>query len=83
MLYLQGAASLLAQADASRPLAPSLGIAIVGSRNPTPQGVTNARQFARALARPVCASFPGWRWASTARPMKAHSRALPMSMTGP
>jgi DNA processing protein len=28
-----------------------VGIAVVGSRNPTPQGLTNARQFARALAQ--------------------------------
>jgi DNA processing protein len=48
MLYLQGAALVLAQAD--RPLALDPGLAVVGSRNPTPQGVTNARQFAQALA---------------------------------
>jgi len=48
MLYLQGAASVLARAD--RPMALDLGIAVVGSRNPTPQGLTNARQFAHALA---------------------------------
>ncbi len=28
-----------------------VGIAIVGSRNPTPQGLTNARQFSRSLAQ--------------------------------
>ncbi len=48
MLYLQGATAVLARAD--RPLTLELGIAVVGSRNPTPQGVTNARQFAQALA---------------------------------
>ncbi len=48
MLYLQGAAPVLAQAD--RPLVLDIGIAVVGSRNPTPQGVINARQFAQALA---------------------------------
>lgn len=48
LLYLQGAAPVLARVD--RPLALDLGIAVVGSRNPTPQGLTNARQFARALA---------------------------------
>lgn len=48
MLYLQGATAVLARAD--RPLALDLGIAVVGSRNPTPQGVINARQFAQALA---------------------------------
>ena len=29
---------------------PARALAVVGSRNPTPQGATNARQFARALA---------------------------------
>lgn len=29
---------------------PTRALAVVGSRNPTPQGATNARQFARALA---------------------------------
>ncbi len=48
LLYLQGAAKVLAPAD--RPLALDCGIAVVGSRNPTPQGLTNARQFAHALA---------------------------------
>jgi DNA processing protein len=48
MLYLQGAASVLARTDGALVLDP--GIAIVGSRNPTPQGAANARQFARALA---------------------------------
>jgi DNA processing protein len=48
MLYLQGAASVLAQAD--RPLALDACLAVVGSRNPTPQGLTNARQFAQALS---------------------------------
>ncbi|WP_442979421.1 DNA-processing protein DprA, partial [Salmonella enterica] len=28
---------------------PTRGLAVVGSRNPTPQGLANARQFARAL----------------------------------
>ncbi|MGE0496281.1 MAG: DNA-processing protein DprA [Ramlibacter sp.] len=32
------------------PQAVAQGIAVVGSRNPTPQGETNARQFAQALA---------------------------------
>jgi DNA processing protein len=42
MLYVLGAADFdLTQLDNS--------IAVVGSRNPTPQGATNARSFARAL----------------------------------
>lgn len=42
MLYVMGAAGLsLKQAERS--------LAIVGSRNPTPQGASNARSFARAL----------------------------------
>jgi DNA processing protein len=41
MLYLMGQTEQLATLR---------GIAVVGSRNPTPQGAANARQFARALA---------------------------------
>ncbi|WP_137895261.1 DNA-processing protein DprA [Ramlibacter sp. 2FC] len=41
MLYLLGQVDRLAMLR---------GIAVVGSRNPTPQGAANARQFARALA---------------------------------
>ena len=44
LLYLQGRAELL-QADA---------VAVVGSRNPTPQGIDNARTFAESL------SLAGW-----------------------
>jgi DNA processing protein len=47
MLYLQGAQDVWAQI-AAQPLAHD--IAIVGSRNPTPQGDSNARMFARSLA---------------------------------
>ncbi|MCW5650874.1 MAG: DNA-processing protein DprA [Ramlibacter sp.] len=42
MLYMMGADL--------EPAATAQGIAIVGSRNPTPQGEGNARQFAQALA---------------------------------
>ena len=45
MLYLLGAAS----ACDGISTVPSTCIAIVGTRNPTPQGLGNARQFARAL----------------------------------
>ena len=66
MLYLLGAASLelntpvalvghekLASNTVANCLAASAAqsVAIVGSRNPTPQGLANARQFARALAQ--------------------------------
>ena len=44
LLYVLGNASL-AQAPSSR------CIAVVGSRNPSPQGATNARNFSRALAQ--------------------------------
>ena len=47
MLYMLGAQVNLAQA-ATKIIANSL--AIVGSRNPTPQGESNARQFAKAFA---------------------------------
>jgi DNA processing protein len=45
MLYLLG--SQVHQANASRPV----NIAIVGSRNPTPQGELNAREFAQSFAQ--------------------------------
>lgn len=47
MLYMLGKHARSPQAPSER--SASL-IAIVGSRNPTPQGETNARQFAKALA---------------------------------
>ncbi|MEO7939466.1 MAG: DNA-processing protein DprA [Burkholderiaceae bacterium] len=50
VLYLLGAAHVVGPDGPNAPLALDPGIAIVGSRNPTPQGATNARQFARALA---------------------------------
>lgn len=46
MLYMLGK---LALPEAASPGNPQVCIAIVGSRNPTPQGEANARQFARAL----------------------------------
>jgi DNA processing protein len=33
------------------PIDPFLSLAVVGSRNPTPQGAANARQFAKAMAQ--------------------------------
>ncbi|MDO5691212.1 MAG: DNA-processing protein DprA [Pseudomonadota bacterium] len=46
MLYVLGGS-----AAAGEPMAwPAKAIAMVGSRNPTPQGAQNARQFARAFA---------------------------------
>lgn len=50
VLYLLGAAHVVAPGGAGAPLALDHGIAIVGSRNPTPQGAINARQFAHTLA---------------------------------
>jgi DNA processing protein len=50
VLYLMGAAHVLASTGSSTALAIDHGIAVVGSRNPTPQGASNAREFARALA---------------------------------
>lgn len=43
LLYMTGRLDL--------PLAPARALAVVGSRNPTPQGELNARQFSFALAR--------------------------------
>ncbi len=52
LLYLQGAAALL---DGSQPFAPARCLAVVGSRNPTAQGLDNARHFAQALrAQGLC-----------------------------
>lgn len=42
LLYTLGAPGLA-------PTPPGLGLAVVGSRNPTPQGLSNARAFARSL----------------------------------
>lgn len=50
MLYLMGAAHVLASTGPDVSLAIDQGIAVVGSRNPTPQGASNAREFARTLA---------------------------------
>lgn len=50
MLYLTGATHVLASTGSDGALAIDNGLAIVGSRNPTPQGASNAREFARALA---------------------------------
>ncbi len=44
MLYAMG------QTQALRQLLPDGAVAMVGSRNPTPQGLINAREFARSLA---------------------------------
>ncbi len=51
VLYLHGAAAVLAPPTADTALPLDQGLAVVGSRNPTPQGAINARQFACALAR--------------------------------
>ena len=60
LLYLHGMAGLL-DGTADAPLAPALAasIAIVGSRNPTPQGAANARQFARTLGQAGLAVVSG------------------------
>ena len=54
ILYGMGLASswdVLADGSTGLDRAQAAGIAIVGSRNPTPQGATNAHDFARALAQ--------------------------------
>jgi len=54
ILYGMGLASswdVLADGSTGLERAQAAGIAIVGSRNPTPQGATNAHDFARALAQ--------------------------------
>jgi len=48
LLYVMG--QLPGAANAAAPDWPQRALALVGSRNPTPQGAQNARQFARALA---------------------------------
>lgn len=47
MLYLLGAAGM----DDNLAITLSKSIAVIGSRNPTPQGLTNARHFSKALAQ--------------------------------
>jgi DNA processing protein len=55
MLYMLGAQSIPAAAAIDLGATQLPSIAIVGSRNPTPQGAVNARQFAKALAeRGLC-----------------------------
>ncbi len=55
LLYLLGNASFTAEITtppvAAGVIAPQRCLAIVGSRNPTPQGARNARAFAKALAQ--------------------------------
>ncbi len=52
LLYVHGACRwLTAATDRGGALGLDQCVAIVGSRNPTPQGATNARQFAAALAQ--------------------------------
>jgi DNA processing protein len=52
LLYVHGATRwLTATTDSGGALGLDQCLAIVGSRNPTPQGATNARQFATALAQ--------------------------------
>jgi len=58
MLYLLGQTRLLA-AEPSANGWPDRALAMVGSRNPTPQGAQNARQFARALAEAGLAVVSG------------------------
>ena len=48
MLYAMGRVEQLGNAFAH---CADFGVAVVGSRNPTPQGVQNARQFSEALGR--------------------------------
>jgi DNA processing protein len=49
LLYGMGAAEIWANGDPGHAM--SRCIAVVGSRNPTPQGAINARQFSQALAQ--------------------------------
>jgi len=55
LLYLLGSADFTANTtkalDTDQQMDPQTSLAIVGSRNPTPQGASNARQFAKALAQ--------------------------------
>jgi DNA processing protein len=56
MLYAMGKVNQLASAFAH---CAASGVAVVGSRNPTPQGAQNARQFSEALARTGCTITSG------------------------
>ena len=60
VLYLHGMAGLLDGTSETRLVqALTASIAIVGSRNPTAQGVANARQFARSLGQAGLAIVSG------------------------
>lgn len=60
LLYLHGMAGLLdGTSDVALTRSLAASIAIVGSRNPTPQGAVNARQFARALGQAGLAVVSG------------------------
>jgi DNA processing protein len=69
MLYLMG------EVDAAWPSA----IAVVGSRNPTPQGLANARQFARSFAQAGLTVVSGLALGVDAA---AHEGALEAAATG-
>lgn len=69
-LYALGQTAGLANLTASN------CIAMVGSRNPTPQGTQNAQAFAQTLSAAGLTVVSGWRWASTARRMRARCTVL-------
>jgi hypothetical protein len=56
------------------PAPPARLVAVVGSRNPTPQGLPMPGSFACAWVKPVCAWCRGWRWAWTAPRTWARSK---------
>ena len=62
VLYVRGNPALLGRR----------GLAIVGSRNATPQGMQTAEAFARALAGKGLAIVSVWRWASMPPPTAVH-----------
>ena len=57
-------------------------VAIVGSRNPTPQGAQTAEQFGEALSARACAWCRAWRWVWMARRTKGRCVAAQPKPTG-
>ncbi|MDD2918217.1 DNA-processing protein DprA [Rhodoferax sp.] len=86
MLYLLGNAHFeddnASDAVASWPIASRRCLAVVGSRNPTPQGARNARQFAKALVQSGLTVVSGLALGVDGAAHEGALEALPEGATG-